>query len=55
MYKYHEALKAEIAFWQELLIESDFRSDSPEFQRMIHAIRLAEFKLARSEPTHLIQ
>ena len=54
MYEYHEALKAEIAFWQELLIESDFSSDSAEYQRMVHAINLAEFKLAdHSNTQHL--
>ena len=46
MYQYREALKTEIAFWRELLNESYFSSDSPEHQRMINAIELAEFKLS---------
>ena len=45
MYEYREALKAEIAFWQELLNDPGLSTDSPEYQRMDHAIKLAEFKL----------
>lgn len=45
MYENREALKAEIAFWQELLNNSNLNSDSPEYQRMMHAIKLAKFKL----------
>jgi hypothetical protein len=45
MREYRDALKAEIAFWQELLDGSDLRADSPEFQRIVHAVRLAKFKL----------
>ena len=55
MYEYHQALKVEIAFWQELHIESDFSSDSPEYQRMVHAIKLAEFKLADHSITQHLQ
>ena len=32
MYEYHEALKAEIAFWQELLSDSHLSSDSPVYR-----------------------
>ena len=46
MYEYRETLRVEIAFWQELLANSVYCSDSPEYQRMVHAIKLAEFKLA---------
>jgi hypothetical protein len=54
MYEYRGALSAEIAFWQELLNDSGFNSDSPEYQRMVHAIKLAEFRLADLEnPQHL--
>jgi hypothetical protein len=55
MYEYHEALKAEIAFWQELLSDSHLSSDSPEYQRMVHAINLAEFKLADHSNTQHLQ
>ncbi len=54
MCEFREALKAEIAFWQELLRVSNLSNDSPEYQRMVHAIKLAEFKLADLEnPQHL--
>ena len=46
MYEYRETLRVEIAFWQELLNDSAFTSDSPEYQRMVHAIELAKFKLS---------
>lgn len=46
MREYCEGLKAEIAFWHELLNDSNFSSDSPEYQRMVDAIKLAEFKLS---------
>lgn len=31
MYEYREALIAEIAFWRELLNDSNLNSDSPEY------------------------
>ncbi len=45
MHDYRDALRAEITFWQELLDDSGLSTDSPELQRMVQAIRLAEFKL----------
>ena len=54
MHEYREALKAEIAFWQELLDDPGLGTDAPEFQRMVQAIRLAEFKLKNhSNSQHL--
>jgi hypothetical protein len=37
---------AEIAFWKELLNDSGLSAKAPEYQRMVHAMKLAEFKLA---------
>lgn len=45
MHDYCDALRAEITFWQELLDDSGLSADSPVFQRMVQAIRLAKFKL----------
>jgi hypothetical protein len=49
----HDALKAEIAFWQELLDDSGLSPDSHGFQRMVQAIRLAQFKLKNHNLQHL--
>jgi len=45
MHDYCDALRAEIAFWEELLDDSGFSADSPEFQRMVLAVRLTKLKL----------
>jgi hypothetical protein len=45
MHNYRDALRAEITFWQELLDDSGLNKESPVFQRMVQAIRLAKFKL----------
>lgn len=51
MREYFESLKTEITFWQQLLYDSSFASDSPEYQRIVHAIGLAELELANHEIT----
>ena len=55
MYENREALTAEIAFCQGLLNDSNLNSDSPEYQRMVHAIKLAKFKLMNHNNSQHLQ
>jgi len=47
MSEFHEGLKAEIKFWQGLIIESDSSIHSDECERMVYALELAQMKLLK--------
>jgi hypothetical protein len=45
----HDGLKAEIEFWQGLIIESDSSIHSIEVKRMVSALEFAQMKLLKYE------
>ena len=49
MTEFHEGLKAEIKFWQNLIIESGLSIHSNEFKRMEYALLFAQTKLLKYE------
>ncbi len=49
MDKVHESLIAEVEFWQTLISEWTYSSDSAEYQRIRDALRFAQLQLMRYE------
>jgi hypothetical protein len=49
MKELHKGLKAEIEFWQDLIIESSSGINSPEYRRLEHRLHLARVKLLSHE------
>ena len=49
MNEFHEGLKVEIEFWQNLIIESGLSIHSIECKRMEHAMLFAQMKLLKFE------
>lgn len=49
MDKVHESLIAEVEFWQSLITEWTYSSDSAEYQRIRDALRFAQLQLIRYE------
>jgi hypothetical protein len=47
MSEFHEGLKAEIEFWQGLIVESDSSIHSIEVKRMVNALEFAQMKLLK--------
>jgi hypothetical protein len=47
--EFHEGLKVEIEFWQDLIIESDSSIHSNECKRMVDALEFAQMKLLKYE------
>ena len=49
MSEFHEGLKIEIEFWQNLIIGSSSSIHSNECKRMVDALELAQMKLLKYE------
>ncbi len=49
MNEFHEGLKVEIEFWQNLIIDSGSSIHSNECKRMVDALELAQMKLLKYE------